>query len=261
LVEITEKYVLLAELCEEHGIALDDPQIVGVFIALYGQSGVGGRIGAANLPSEYLHTTLKSSPARGAKGRLSDESTVNIYKYLAGHVKSFARQFTDEANTIKSVYLHSNAKGNGKTTTAAALVNEWIRANYIGAIKYGKQPSQRPALFFDVNEWLIEYNLIAMGGNNDDEVKAFKAKMLRAAHVPFLVMDDLGVREASEKFRGYLHYIVNYRCANRLPTVYTSNREIETLAEIFDERLYDRARDQCVIIEFAGTKSKRGLRK
>lgn len=180
----------------------------------------------------------------------------DLREWLTNYVASFGRA----SKRVKSVYLYGERKGTGKTTTACALLGEWLATYYLRSVQAGETMPQRPALFFDVNEWLIEYNLIAMG-NDSDEVKAFKTKMESAAHVPFLVMDDLGVRKFSENFRGYLHYIVNYRCANGLPTVYTSNIPLDDLAEVFDERLADRVRDMCFEVTWPDdAESKRGIR-
>jgi len=92
--------------------------------------------------------------------------------------------------------------------------------------------------------------------------------------VPFLVMDDIGVRDASDAFRAYLHAIINYRAASGLPTVYTSNIPLQSdvepekrvkekkpydIRDVFDDRLYDRIRDMCAVFKFEG-ESKRGRR-
>ncbi|WP_342480461.1 hypothetical protein NST07_25950 [Paenibacillus sp. FSL L8-0340] len=82
----------------------------------------------------------------------------------------------------------------------------------------------------------------------------------RVKAAPFAVLDDIGVRSATEAFRADLHSIVNHRVANALPTVYTSNVLLADLAQVFDARLADRIREQCVEISFVG-ESKRGLRK
>ncbi|MEK5414338.1 hypothetical protein [Paenibacillus sp. FSL L8-0708] len=57
-----------------------------------------------------------------------------------------------------------------------------------------------------------------------------------------------------------MHSVINHRVANGLPTVYTSNVMLADLAQVFDARLADRIREQCVEIRFVG-ESKRGLRK
>ncbi|WP_449600347.1 hypothetical protein [Paenibacillus sp. Marseille-Q9583] len=86
-------------------------------------------------------------------------------------------------------------------------------------------------------------------------------RRLQAAKLtPFVVIDDIGVRDATEGFRGDLHSVINYRVTNAMPTVYTSNVLMDDLATVFDKRLADRIRDMCIEIRFIG-ESKRGLRK
>lgn len=245
-----ESRCLLAGRCKIVGTDACTSQCIS-FIALHGRNGLGGRVGAANVPKDYRLVTLANSPAR--------ESQAKIYDFLTKqYVPTFERQFEPEGKRVKSLYLWSESPGTGKTTTAAALLNEWLIRHYIGSIKRGQQPLQRPAFFLDVNEWQTEYNLATMT-KDDEGLERIKATIQLAQHVPFCVMDDIGVRSASEAFRAYVHAIINYRTANSLPTIYTSNLPIEDMAEVFDERLYDRMRDMCVVLKFGG-ESKRGKR-
>ena len=224
-------------------------------LALQGLNGKGGRLATAGAPADYRHLTLANSPAR--------ESQAKAYEALAQYVATFSRMFDADNQRIKSLYLFSANTGTGKTTSAAAVMNEYIIANYLGALKNGQQPLQQPAYFLDVNEWQT-YFLGFNRGNIPQDVaeqysRPYYSMMERAKLAPFAVLDDIGVRGATEAFRADLHTIINYRCANALPTVYTSNIPIEKLAEVFDGRLYDRVRDQCAVIPFTG-ESKRGRR-
>jgi DNA replication protein DnaC len=217
---------------------------------MHGYSGASGRIGNAGTPSDYRLLTLKSSPAREAQAK--------TYGILDKYVATFERQFEEGAERIKSLYLWSESPGNGKTTTATALLNEWIIANYLGSLKLGRQALQTPGVMLDVNSFQTDYNLATMT-NDESEMAKIKATIQRTQTTPFAVLDDIGVRSASEAFRSYVHAIVNYRTTNGLPTVFTSNLPIEEMAVVFDGRLYDRMRDQCAVLHFEG-KSKRGRR-
>lgn len=214
-------------------------------IALEGLDGRSGRIGNANLPAGYRNITLDNSPAREGQAR--------IYAMLGDYISSFAR-----GSDIKSLYLWSESPGTGKTTTASALISEWIATDYLSAIKRGEQPRQFSAYFLDINELQTQYNLATMT-NGDDAMKRIGATIKRAQNAPFAVIDDIGVRSATEAFRSYVHAVINHRVTNELPTVYTSNLPMSEMADVFDARLYDRIRDQCADIEFGG-KSKRGRR-
>lgn len=220
------------------------------YIAIHGMNGKGGRIALANAPASYRHLTLNNSPAR--------ESQAKVYGLLADYIATFQRMFNANGERIKSLYLFSVNPGTGKTTTACVAMNEYIIANYLGSLKRGIQPPQQPAMFLDINEMQTKYNLAAMT-NDEDGLNEVKALVKRASKVDFLVMDDIGLRNATESFRSLVHAIINARTTADLPTVYTSNVPLSELATVFDARLADRVRDQCGVIAFEG-ESKRGRR-
>lgn len=266
-----ESRCLLAGRCKLAGTDACTSQCSS-FIALHGRNGLGGRVGATNVPKDYRLVTLANSPAR--------ESQAKIYDFLTTqYVPTFERQFEPEGKRVKSLYLWSESPGTGKTTTAVALLNEWLIRHYIGSIKRGQQPLQRPAYMVDVNEWQELYNGFSRNGIPQEiaEQKShqYYLQMELAKKTPFVVLDDIGVRSASEPFRADLHSIINYRTANGFPTIYTSNIELDSgvpdekrvaaykpydIKDIYDSRLFDRMRDMCVVLKFAG-KSKRGKRR
>ena len=272
-----ERNCVLANGCKAAGTSACNRQCPH-FIALHGATGNGGRSAAAGLSREYRLTTLANSPAR------SDQPAV--YKSVENYVKTFERQFEqtegyiEPADRIKSLYLYSANSGTGKTTTAAALLNEWLRVHYSGSLKRVQQPLLRPAYFLDVNEWQNDYNEFNRPRVPDSVAEPAAARYYRALEAaktaPFAVLDDIGVRSPSDGFRGDLHGIINARVTNQLPTIYTSNIPLKSdveprkrvpankpydIADVFGEgRLADRVRDLCRVIEFEG-ESKRGLRR
>lgn len=221
-------------------------------ITLHGLTGEGGRVESAGVPNDYRYVTLGTSPAR--------ESQREIYEVLNKYVKTFDRE---DGERIKSFYLWSESPGTGKTTTAAALINAWISVEYLTALKDGRQPTPVGAYFLDVNEWQTDYNNFNRPRVPEDiaapaSERYYKAMGL-AKSADFAVLDDIGVRDAGDAFRGDLHTVINHRTVNGMPTVYTSNLELAEMERVFDARLYDRMRDQCASLMFKGV-SKRGRR-
>ncbi|MGC4375748.1 DNA replication protein [Fictibacillus sp. Mic-4] len=236
--------------------------------AVMGSTGRGGRAGNANLPADYALLTLKTSPVR--------TNQTKVYERLSKYVSTFTRQFEASDARIKSVYLWSESPGTGKTTTAACLLNEFLAQYYVGSLKRGETPISRPCYFLDVNEWQTLYNEFNRPRVPEEIAEKASVKYYRsmeyAKYAKYTVLDDVGVREASDGFRGDLHSVINYRVTNGLPTCYTSNLPIKyegekdtydpyDLYDIFGEkRLVDRIRDQCIPLYFEG-ESKRGIRR
>lgn len=254
-----ESRCLLATECRLAGQPAHCTDHCTAFIAMRGRSN------SAGLPQRYRLTTLANSPAA------ADQAP--IYRQLTAYAATFDRQYPDamqarirelgakgiqpERAHIKSMYLWSQSPGTGKTTTAAALLNEWLRASVMGAAKRGKQAPQQPAMFLDINEWQSDYNLATMT-NDDAGMTQVQATLKRAQAVDFLVIDDIGIRDATPAFKAYVHAIINARCAGAKPTVYTSNLPLEQMERVFDSRLHDRMRDMCTVYKFEGTSHRGG---
>nr|WP_233882850.1 ATP-binding protein [Brevibacillus laterosporus] len=226
---------------------------------MHGASGKGGRVAAACIPSDYAHITVETAPPRVEQRGIY----TNIDRYIATFIRQFS-EVSEASERIKSLYLFSYEPGTGKTTTAAAIANAYLITHFIGSIQRGLQPLQRPVFFLDVNEWQTLFNQFNRPKVPDHIAEPASGKyyewMKHVMNVPFVVLDDIGVRDATEAFRGDLHTIINHRVTNRMPTVYTSNIPMEELADVFDKRLADRVREQCLQLGFNG-ESKRGMRK
>ena len=207
---------------------------------------VQARYERAGIPKGYKHIYVDNNVVRGDQKAL--------YDVLDSYVKSF----TTEGIQIKSIYLYSQSPGTGKTTTAASLLNEYIRRRFMYLASKGETIPEVLALFMDVNDVQTRYNMASMS-NDDEEMSRIVADIRRYSTVPFLVCDDIGLRNATESFRALVHAVINERVANELPTVYTSNVPIGDLASVFDDRLADRIGDQCAVLKFTGN-SKRGKR-
>jgi len=206
---------------------------------------VNSRYENADIPSDYKGVTLANSPAR--------EEQSEIYTVLESYVETFS---TDVR--IKNLYLYSKSPGTGKTTTAIALLNEFIRRRFLYYAKEKRTIPEALGAFLDINDLQREYNLATMS-KDQERLSRITDNIEYYRQVEFLVIDDIAIRSATESFRSLVHSIVNYRVVNNLPTVFTSNVSFMLLDTVFDSRLRDRIIDQTLELNFKG-ESHRGRR-
>lgn len=200
----------------------------------------------AGIPKGYKDTYLDNSPSKDAQKA--------IYDVLESYIKTF----TADDTRIKNLYLYSSSPGTGKTTTASVLINEYIRRRFMYLASKGRSIPEVLALFMDVNDVQTRYNMASMS-NDDEEMARIVDDIKRYSTAPFLVADDIGLRNATESFRALVHSVINERITNELPTIYTSNVPMSDLSSVFDARLADRIGDMAAVLQFKGT-SKRGKR-
>ncbi|MBV8083410.1 MAG: ATP-binding protein [Chloroflexi bacterium] len=113
--------------------------------------------------------------------------------------------------------------GCGKTHLAAAGVNHRIAM------------LERPAMFVVVPDFLdylrSTFNPSAPAGF-DDYFQRVKA-------IEFLVLDDLGAENSTPWVNETLFQLVNYRYNNELPTVFTSNAQVDGVEDRVRSRMLD----------------------
>lgn len=207
---------------------------------------VMARYDNAEVPRDYVKEFVDNSTAR----------TGNKRNYEI--IESYIQSFTKDGVRIKNFYLYSQSPGTGKTTTAAAILNEFIRRRFLYLASKKQTIPETLGLFLDVNEWQTSYNLASMA-NDDDTMASIADDVRRYSSVEMLVIDDVGVRSATESFRSLVHSIINARLTNNRPTIFTSNVRMTNIGAIFDARLQDRIVDQCLELTFSGD-SNRGMR-
>lgn len=236
-------------LCKKFG---DKGHPSSACILFHGASGNGGRIGASKVPQEYRYNLVTD---------LNFKQEV-FGKYVASFKKMF-QPVNSTADQIKSLYLWSENTGTGKTATATALLNEYHIAHVLLSWKEGKKPNEYPTFFVDTNELQELFNRFNRQGIpqdvREDASREYYRRLSLAKEARLVAFDDIGVRSATEAFRGDLHTVINYRTVQQLPSIYTSNLPIQSMSEVYDSRLYDRMRDLTVVIEFDG-ESQRGMR-
>ena len=143
------------------------------------------------------------------------QEDVTIQKRL---VNSFVSKYDGYRNTGRGLYIYSKTKGSGKTLLACCLANE-IMERYNAVVK-----------FCSVIDYL---DLIK------DKSAEAKETIDSLKKCGLLIFDDIGVQtEKQEWISNSLLSLIDYRCRNNHPIIYTSNLEIEKASS--DDRVQSR---------------------
>ena len=139
-----------------------------------------------------------------------------------------ARNF---AENLAGWLILQGGYGCGKTHLAAAIANYQIERGH-------------PVLFVIVPDLLDHLRAAFSPANPVSYDERFE--QVRAA--PLLILDDLGTQSTTSWAQEKLYQILNYRYNARLPTVITTNRELEEMDLRLRSRLADPALATLVII-------------
>lgn len=112
--------------------------------------------------------------------------------------------------------------GCGKTHLAAAIANEAVKREL--------------ETIWTVVPDLLDYLRSTFGPSSE---VAYDQRFEHVRNVPLLVLDDLGTESATAWAREKLFQIINHRYNSRLPTVVTSNQDLDRLDPRIRSRLND----------------------
>lgn len=128
--------------------------------------------------------------------------------------------------------------GSGKTVLAAQLLHKWTRARYM-------QDEDVSCVFITLPELLLKLRDTFNPANKGTEWDV----ITQYCQTPFLVLDDFGAEKTSEYVLQALYLIINHRYEYNLPTVITSNLELDELAtKLQDDRIPSRIGRMCKVI-------------
>lgn len=133
-------------------------------------------------------------------------------------VNAFVQQFKEFQKQGRGLYISSKAKGSGKTMLACCLANE-VMKRYDLSIKFINAPD-----YVDLERSKL------------DSDREKKKKILGSS---LLILDDIGAEATDQDWvNSIIFRLVDYRRVNILPTIFTSNFELDKLK--CDERTVDR---------------------
>lgn len=181
------------------------------------------------------HRVLKSGNVK------EDSQAFKVLKEITGDIENFVKEG-------KNLYIHSPITGNGKTSWALRIVQE-----YFNRIWYNSELKCR-ALFISVPKLLIELK------NNIESKSAYiqhiQENILEA---DIVIWDDIATKTVTTFEAENLFSMIDARISLGKSNIYTSNLADDELLKALGDRLYSRICYSDYNIEFKG-KDKRGVK-
>jgi DNA replication protein DnaC len=147
----------------------------------------------------------------------------------------------------ENLYIYSSKFGNGKTTWAIKLMQ-----NYFNLVWLGNGLKQR-GLFIHVPSFLTKFKEII--NKKDEEFEDMKKQLLE---VDLVIWDDIAAGKLSDYDHTNLLTYIDQRKLNGKSNIYTGNLNEQELVEALGNRLKSRVWNDSTIVELFGS-DRRGV--
>ena len=159
-------------------------------------------------------------------------ATIDFEKY-SPDVKKSLKQFVEKVKNGEGGFLIINGNvGTGKTSAAAAVMNELLIGTYLDMLE-------------------LDLKLDSASRFNSQESK--ENYMHKLASCRLLVLDEVGrFPERKQEEQLILFYLLNRRFQNKRPTIICTNMTSKEFADFMGQALIDRIRSNRIRIELNG---------
>ena len=159
-------------------------------------------------------------------------ATIDFEKY-SPDVKKSLKQFVEKVKNGEGGFLIINGNvGTGKTSAAAAVMNELLIGTYLDMLE-------------------LDLKLDSASRFNSQENK--ENYMHKLASCRLLVLDEVGrFPERKQEEQLILFYLLNRRFQNKRPTIICTNMTSKEFADFMGQALIDRIRSNRIRIELNG---------
>lgn len=220
----------LCNKCADRGLVIHDG--IAEPCTCVKQRTINNKIKAAQIPPRLTHITFNRFQL-DYYSRTKIDPVKNIsYRDSASVTLKAARDFTQ--SYIESPHtdglLLTGQVGSGKTFLACCIANALL--------------SQGKTLLFIVVPDLLDQIKATYDTKNQNNVTELEL-LETAREVPLLILDDLGAHNYTDWTRNIIFGIINYRLNYLLPTVITTNINLEDLEQFLGERTTSRIFQMC----------------
>lgn len=164
-------------------------------------------------------------------------------------LQAFRENVVENVQKGRGLFIYSRHKGNGKTTWACKVLNQYFRHVAL------TNNMRCRGLFINVPQFLRD-----LRDSFSTPSERMEELQYNIRHADIVVWDDIGTETPTNWVRETLYTFINHREANGLSQIFTSNLSLEELVDerYLGERIVDRIRGQCHLVEFVNP-SRRGV--
>jgi DNA replication protein DnaC len=193
-------------------------------------------IGFQQLQALYLQSNM---PKRYQKFIPLSPMVVDIEAFM--ELKAFQDSIVEHVNKGEGVFIYSNTKGNGKTTWATKIMNEYF-------LRVALRNNLRCRGVFIYVPDFFELKKKSFG----EEAESFHELERNIRKADLVIFDDIGAEKMSEWTKEQFLLLVNERYMNMKSCIFTSNVDVDTLkTEAFlGERAVSRILGMSKVVEF-----------
>ena len=200
----------------------------------------------ANISKQMIDFNFRSFDFNYYSSVLVDPLTNRYtFRQLAELAYQAAQKFVQDIleNKENSGMMLSGPVGSGKTFLAACIANSLLE-------------NQREVLFTVVPDLLDEIK--ETFNKNSEHTELQLMNRLRDVHI--LILDDLGAHNYNLWTQNKIYSIINYRLNHKLPTIITTNLNLEEIDELLGERTTSRIVQMCKVYRITVEKDIRHIK-
>lgn len=218
------------------------------------KGGKGGLWATTGVPKRYKDVRIEEIPVGN-----QNPKAYELAKRYSSNILSTV-QDTNIGLFLYSIPSKENpfGTGTGKTTTAVALLNQYVIERVRAYLRGEQELENNPALFVKVTELQNSFNAQFRGTFSQKETASIRYYNLKKAikETEFVVMDDIATRgtRISEAFEDELYEVIDYRATqiDKGATLFTSNVDMTGISEALGERIASRISGMTVNVGFTG---------
>lgn len=189
------------------------------------QKRIQQRMSSAMIPDEFKNATFQDY-------KITNDTQKNLYNAAVQYVQDFAEIQNSHANSLG--FLASFGEQRLKELPPMERRQQKRKYNSFGLGKTHLQVAIAKQLLNQGHKVLIVSDVVLLDelmSQKMNDMDEYKNLMHQVSTVPVLVWDDIGKSSPTEPRKSAYFHIINERYKKQRPIIFSSNEDIETLAD------------------------------